>query len=553
MRRISLILIALYLIVSTLFAGELSFSKFQFITDNEVTILNDRIKFFNGDTIWNRIHSNDEIAIMQSPVFYGRLTTSARDFWQGPSYNPIFFLEPIFNYPEAVFTEEASTIRAAALQSGTFFANPGGLEQFRVLFECLNGMKIWRWPLGIPFNDTTAALIYTCPPDYEGRAYFLEGRTELIATDPDNQIDYGIAGRYSIGASGDIWILGNLRYIDSNLRTGAVDSATTNCLGLVSEQNIIIANTEENGRDNGAAQTSTWFKDVILNGAFLALNESFTFESQNDDSSLMGGTLPYYFYSNGPTPDERGQIHLWGSIAQSRRGYVHRSNHGGTGYLKDYHYYNAIGLNPPPYFPYQEIELTLTQTVMNFGQVVIGDTMTVEIPFFNYSMDSIALESLTFSCGAFSGEIQPDSLFCPNDTSNFVLRFHPLAVTFYNESLTMITSYEGNYLISLTGEGIDVGLKGEQNSASPGDFRLLAVYPNPFNRETAFRFSSSAEAELQLKIFNLTGDLIYQSAEIFPAGEHIWEWSPWNLSSGIYFYQLSHSRGRLAGKLLYLQ
>ncbi|HHI02572.1 MAG TPA: hypothetical protein ENL22_03515, partial [candidate division Zixibacteria bacterium] len=45
-------------------AGEMPLSEFQLITVNEETILGERIKFFNGDTLYGWVHSNDQIAMM---------------------------------------------------------------------------------------------------------------------------------------------------------------------------------------------------------------------------------------------------------------------------------------------------------------------------------------------------------------------------------------------------------------------------------------------------------------------------------------------------------
>ena len=42
---------------------------------------------------------------------------------------------------------------------------------------------------------------------------------------------------------------------------------------MASEGNILIKNTLENGRDNGSIYTDPFRKDVIINGALLALGE----------------------------------------------------------------------------------------------------------------------------------------------------------------------------------------------------------------------------------------------------------------------------------------
>jgi len=100
----------------------------------------------------------------------------------------------------------------------------------------------------------------------------------------------------------------------------------------------MIANTWANGREN-----SSQGADIVICAAIVALGDTagcFTFDQQND-------TWDTYI---GPNPDERGQIHLRGSVTQRFRGYVHRSNQGGTGYLKDYDYDFRFLVHRPPCF-----------------------------------------------------------------------------------------------------------------------------------------------------------------------------------------------------------
>ena len=115
-------------------------------------------------------------------------------------------------------------------------------------------------------------------------------------------------------------------------------------LGLVSDQNIIIKNTTANGRENGWAfggqVNRTDRHSIVINAALIALNESFTFQHQNDRFNRY----------QGPTPDDRGIIHLTGGVTQYRRGYVHRSNHQSTGYGKDYMYDYRLETTGPPGF-----------------------------------------------------------------------------------------------------------------------------------------------------------------------------------------------------------
>jgi len=112
-------------IKSSALGGEMSFTQFQYCTNYETTIFGDKIRFFNGDTLVGWVHSNDQIAMMQSPVFFGPITSTAHSFEQGPGYNPVFYQEPIFNYPPAFFPTDLTSIRDAATLEGSYISNPG--------------------------------------------------------------------------------------------------------------------------------------------------------------------------------------------------------------------------------------------------------------------------------------------------------------------------------------------------------------------------------------------------------------------------------------------
>jgi hypothetical protein len=58
---------------------------------------------------------------------------------------------------------------------------------------------------------------------------------------------------------------------------------------------------------------------------------------------------------------------MWGQISQYRRGYVHRSNHGGSGYLKDYHYDERFYWDPPPFYPYLDDSYGIDRQILAWG------------------------------------------------------------------------------------------------------------------------------------------------------------------------------------------
>jgi hypothetical protein len=300
-----------------------SFVNYMYLTDLETTIFGERISFWGQDTLWGRVHSNDQFAMMGHPVFYGLVTTSQSSFYQGPGFNPNFVnYAPVFNVPPVEVPDEATVVRNCAGGCGFTFHGEG-LYNHRLVFEEDGEYKIYRWEIGTPFDPSA---IIQMGPTVGVDAMFFYGPLELTGR---------LYGQMTVGASGDIRLIDDIIYVDS-APNGLVNPDSPHVLGIVSESNIVVGNTWENGRGNSAQGT-----DIIINAAMLALGESFTFEDQNDVWELY----------QGPTPDDRGAIRLWGSVVQKRRGYVHRSNHQSTGYGKDYHYDERFDVMPPPCYP----------------------------------------------------------------------------------------------------------------------------------------------------------------------------------------------------------
>ncbi|MEA3287884.1 MAG: hypothetical protein U9Q77_11005 [Candidatus Marinimicrobia bacterium] len=155
----------------------------------------------------------------------------------------------------------------------------------------------------------------------------------------------------------NIWITGDLRYEDS-YTNGMVQEGSTNRLGLLSAANIIVANTRVNGAKNGQ-----WGNSVVINAAMIAMDEAFQIHywqnTTNAFNFLNGGAIKgdgqgqgYYGSSND---DFRGTVNIWGSVIQSKRGYLKRNNPGPytrtIGYNKNYNYDYNLREFPPPAWP----------------------------------------------------------------------------------------------------------------------------------------------------------------------------------------------------------
>ncbi len=193
----------------------------------------------------------------------------------------------------------------------------------------------------------------------------------------------------------NIWLMDDIIYEDSNEETGEVPYGSPNRLGLISGANIIIANTMANG-----ARNSTYGEDIIINGALLAMADSFvahywqnTVSNTSVDVSVPNFENPTSSLGDGRGPrrnpnsltdqftgsDIRGAVILWGSMAQTKRGYMKRNNPGpypispGIGYDKRYYYdYNFFDFSPPPYFPEaKNVDGSSDFMIRSYGEVPV--------------------------------------------------------------------------------------------------------------------------------------------------------------------------------------
>tara|TARA_B100001750_G_scaffold177679_1_gene145930 strand:- start:103 stop:2334 length:2232 start_codon:yes stop_codon:yes gene_type:complete len=193
---------------------------------------------------------------------------------------------------------------------------------------------------------------------------------------------------------GNIWLIDNIVFIDSGDNGEVIhpeDGGTDNVLGLIAGGSVIIANTRPNG-----ARGEQYDSDININAAILAMNGGFIshywqnslldYHDWNDGLAYgviadgRGGHRNHYrsdeqsgLYTG--QNDHRGEVHLWGSIVQFKRGYMNRNNPGpydatpGVGYTKDYHYDWNLQLKPPPYFPdLQSTDNTVILKMASYGE-----------------------------------------------------------------------------------------------------------------------------------------------------------------------------------------
>lgn len=101
----------------------------------------------------------------------------------------------------------------------------------------------------------------------------------------------------------------------------------------------------------------------------------------------------------------------------------------------------------------------------------------------------------------------------------------------------------------LRGSAVETG----PQSPAVYDFRLLDVYPNPFNGTAQIRFAVGTAQELHLSIYDVLGrEVAAHTLRGLTPGDHTFAWTPAG-PSGLYITRLSASSTVQTAKLLYLK
>jgi len=348
-------------------------------------------KFHKGDKVYIESFTNDKMLsfvmaadIIETPSEYMMLMDSVK--YNYVSNSGFFDNELVELYQMENTGELNPNVQFNAFQ---FFHNHPDKESYKCQVDGFHHFDYRYWMCSDRYDadscvetNTGKSFVIT-PPTYHPYSgpeiIYIKGGQVLVhgvvkgqyTIVTDDSITYNRHDDSSFADQvwGNIWLTDDVVYADSEPNGAVVhpdSGGTDNILRLISGGNIIIGNTKENG-----ARNSQYGRDIIINGALMSLHGGFltqywqnsvsdkrcsdcSLPNQKGDwkSSLGDGrggfrnqpflniVKPVYTGSN----DLRGKIHLWGSIAQKKRGYVKRSTPGpynsssGIGYDKDYHY-----------------------------------------------------------------------------------------------------------------------------------------------------------------------------------------------------------------------
>ncbi len=123
----------------------------------------------------------------------------------------------------------------------------------------------------------------------------------------------------------------------------------------------------------------------------------------------------------------------------------------------------------------------------------------------------------------------------------------------------LVVKYDYPLFLNYSYEIYNTGTTGVTTKEFPKDFLLNQNFPNPFNPSTKIVYSIKEQGLVQLKIYDVKGELIKTLVnEIIDAGTHEALWDGTNdkgvrQATGVYFYELTNNSLRSTKKMVLLR
>ena len=220
------------------------------------------ISYTTGDTLWGPVHTNGQLGISGSPVFFGKVTMSSSSYKvYGGSPDPKFLGGIEYGVESVPLPDLTSGLQALADSA----SSGGQIFSAHVWIKFFPATKEYKYKYGgYPPGEITG---------WDGET-FLSDINSVIMSDPniDIHIKGTLSGQLTIYSGGDIYIEDDVLY-DQDPR---IYPLSQDVLGLVATDNVIL---QDNSDTN---------EDVEIHAAILALNESFKVENYNGRGSLVG-------------------------------------------------------------------------------------------------------------------------------------------------------------------------------------------------------------------------------------------------------------------------
>lgn len=200
---------------------------------------------------------------------------------------------------------------------------------------------------------------------------------------------------------------------------------------------------------------------------------------------------------------------------------------------------NQLEMNPDTvlFLSYEEMDEGIILNISNIssGDVIINDITEYGeffwyvdvLPDFPYSLaenDTLKLKVLCNITTKYFGSLISDTMYI-----NTPLKTYKQLVMIDDELLSI---------------GID------------NSFTNFSIYPNPFTSNVNFSFEADNQEVVKLRVFNISGQLVFQNESVTIGGKNIIRWDGMSqdgvkIQEGIYFYEIHIGLKTENGKLIY--
>ena len=289
-----------------------SFAKFAYMSEDE----GGKIYWMSADTVWGPLHTQDNIHVNGSPVFWGKVTTSKKLIKSPPSSTPQFYGGFESGVSLTLPDDGVENVGdAAALGGKVFDLNTTSQIQYEKFYLTFKEDSITYRTVGkkksggswINFDSTKTVHTYTLAPN-----------GVIFADGLDIRLKGVVEGQYTVASNNSIYLDDDIVYKSDPL----INPNSTDLLGIVAENSVWIT---ENSANNS---------DIKIHASIFAEKDGFGAENYN-------------------TRPVSGSIYLTGGISQHKRNPVGTFS-GSTinhGFAKKYRYDDRLAVSLPPYYP----------------------------------------------------------------------------------------------------------------------------------------------------------------------------------------------------------
>jgi len=173
---------------------------------------------------------------------------------------------------------------------------------------------------------------------------------------------------------------------------------------------------------------------------------------------------------------------------------------------------------------------------LNFGSVTVTQSFPLELTIENAGTGELNINDISTSNPDFTVDETQGRILAMNDEMVVTVTFAPTQVTSYNETLTITSTTDETYDVTLLGDGL-TGIKTDPNV--PTEF-ALNCYPNPFNAEMTVQLAVQQEQDLNVAVYDVNGRLQADLHNgLVEPGIHRFGWNAVDVSSGLYFVKVS--------------